>query len=167
MYPATALRRLRFRYLVFILGGSCANVITAFAVVPIVRSGSRTTPIVTVYFIASLFVGFVNLVPFRVRNLKSDGRQIVELIFSRQRATRIRFVGRYLEAMPDIRKHLADQDWLSAKQAAEYLLAESPGGVEVQGMEWALKNAINLSERGISAIEAAASGENQLSASSV
>lgn len=161
MYPASPLRGLRHRYLLCVLGGPGANFVTAFIAALIGRSEWRISIFAMVYFMASLFFGFVNLIPVGSGRFKSDGMQIVELLFSRRRATRIRFVGTYLEAVPHIREHLVIQDWLSAKRVAEGLLAESPGGTEVEEMEKALRVAVNLSERGISAINSLASREDQ------
>jgi len=149
MYPDKPLKRLRLRFIAMVLGGPCANIGTAFVVAFLSRFGSTLGLFAMLYFIASLLFGFANLLPIEGGRLQTDGRQILDLLFSEKRKAKMRSLNAYLEAVVQIRDCLSKSDWSSAKRIAEETLLQSKNRLDSIEMEKALQNAIVLCERGI------------------
>jgi hypothetical protein len=81
---------LKWRYCFYFVAGPAANLITAFCVFKIMpRNNSLPAAIGLAIFLGSILMGFVNLLPVRIKTQMTDGRRIWILLFTRKRRDRM------------------------------------------------------------------------------
>jgi len=120
-------RMLRLRRLLFVAAGPAANLIFAALLYPIAVRQSTLGGMAKYLFVGNILFAAVNLVPVKIRKLKSDGLQILSTLFNPTAFETLRFHVRCQEAGPRLKRLQEEQNWLGLKELAEQLLLLSKG----------------------------------------
>ena len=103
----TSTTRIRLRRLIFLLAGSAANLLSAYAVILL---GAPAFIFTGWFILLSILVGIGNLVPFRSSNFVSDGKRILTLARSHGQVERSTAI---LKLADDLKNGVAPKDLCS------------------------------------------------------
>lgn len=98
-----AMSRTSRRYFMYLLAGPLANLGVALVAFRIAGQETTIGGIAKYFVIGSVLLGVGNLLPFKRKNLESDGRKLIALLFSKEKRQALLFELTLLERIQEVR----------------------------------------------------------------
>jgi hypothetical protein len=115
-----AMSRTLLRYFIYTLAGPLANLGTALLAIQVAKQETTIGGVAKYFMAGSVLLGAGNLLPFKRKNLESDGSKLIALLFSKERRNALLFRLTLLARIQEVRTlHHNGQIQLACNKAEE------------------------------------------------